>query len=282
MGSHVVEVLQARGHDVVVASRSCRGEGRIAIDLRDTPALMGLLEATRPQWVIHAAGWTWVDGCERDPDRSLLENTEIPSLVARWCADNGARLAYFSSSYVFDGEAGDYSEDAPTAPINAYGRHKALAEARITEISAGTALILRLICVWGRELAGKNFLCQVLRCAETGIPLTVPADQRGNPTWAGDIGRWTVALCEAGDSGIWHLAGRHPSLTRAEWAERILAVLDAHARRAGFRLEARPTRELGQDAARPLRAGMRTDKVMSRHPLTPREPGQLDGVVFAP
>src|SRR6185369_8349101 len=56
-----------------------------------------------PETIIHAAAYTDVDGCERDPDAAFQINTRGTRFVAEAAAKIGARLVYISTDYVFDG-----------------------------------------------------------------------------------------------------------------------------------------------------------------------------------
>jgi dTDP-4-dehydrorhamnose reductase len=243
VGSHVMSAGLAAGHDVVGTTRAADSPILRRLELGDWGATLELLEAERPEVVIYAAGWTWVDGCEADPSRSHRENFAQPLAVARWCAQHGVRMLYYSTSYVFD--------------------------------SGDSALIARLICVWGREVARKNFAYQVSKAAETESALILPSDQSGNPTWAGDVADWSVRLCERSASGVWHLAGPHPGMTRPDWAARILRGLAASGRPASARLELKATADLRSPATRPLLAGMDASKVQRFHAVDCREPEDL-------
>lgn len=275
VGSHVLAEARARGHE---ASGTCRSQdiaGLERLDLADGLAMSRLLGRLRPEAVVLAAGWTWVDGCEGDPARSRRENVEQPLAVAQWCRDNGARMLHFSTSYVFDGAEGNYGEDAPPRPLNIYGQDKLLAETELARLLGDRLLVARLICVWGRETARKNFAYQVMRAAEEGRPLRLPSDQLGNPTWAGDVAHWSIRLLESGESGIWHLAGDGPDVSRPEWAASILAGLRDAGRPHRVDIEGVSTEALGAPAPRPLRAGMDTSKIQSRFPRQCRPAGSL-------
>ena len=275
VGSHVMAEALAIGHQAVGTTRAKAPSELRQLELADWQATQRLLESEAPTVVVYAAGWTWVDGCESDPERSQRENVDHPLAVARWCAARGVKMLYYSSSYVFDGVAGGYSEVDTVSPVNVYGRHKAAADKAILDVTGGSALVARLICVWGREAARKNFAYQVLRAAENMATLSLPSDQCGNPTWAGDVATWSVRLCAASSAGVWHLAGPHRDMSRPEWAARILRGLASSARPYVAKFENRLTSEIRPPARRPLLAGMDNSKAQAFHPIVCREPEDL-------
>lgn len=270
VGSHVLAAARAAGHSAVGTYRQQAHPGLEHFDGADAARFESLLEQHRPEAVVHAAGWTWVDGCEDDPARAMRENAEQPVALARRCAQHGVRFSYFSTSYVFDGNAGPYVETDTPCPINTYARSKLAAEDGVLEATAGTGLIPRVICVYGAEALRKNFAWQVLKAMQEGRTLILPSDQRGNPSWAGDIARWLVQLLERRESGPWHLAGPSPDCTRPEWAELLIHAFRAQGiqQHPQFGWKAVSTAELRQKALRPLHAGMQTLKLGTADPAT--------------
>jgi len=273
VGSHVVAEAKSRGHQVTGTYRNYSVPRLVRLDLSDADATRKLMEEVKPDWVVHAAGWTWVDGCENDPARALRENCQQPAMLAQLCRQRGCRFAFFSTSYVFDGAAGPYSEIDQPNPINVYGRSKWEAEQQVQNILNGEGLVIRTICVWGREAQQKNFVYQVIKSLNEGRTMRLPADQLGNPTWAGDVAWWLLELMEQCEKGVWNLAGDQANCSRVEWFRairdqaRTLGLVPA-GNHLGY--EAVPTRELGQPALRALHAGLRVDRVSRRFPRNTR------------
>ena len=258
VGSHLFAEARRRGHESIGTFRQHSDLGLLRLDLADAAATEDLLERGRPDAVIHSAGWTWVDGCEDDPQRAQAENAEQPAMVARLCHGRGIHFTYISTSYVFDGREGPYDESAAPNPINIYGCSKLEGERRVQEACDGTALLPRIVCAYGVETRRKNFAYQVWRAMWEGKTLTVPSDQSGNPTCAGDIATTLLPLVERRQGGLWHLAGPRPDCTRAEWAEMLVNAFQSFGKsaRTGFQIAGVPTAELGQKALRPLKAGL--------------------------
>jgi len=100
-------------------------------DLDDPTAAGRLVARDRPEVVVHAAAWTDVDGCARDPDLAMRRNATAVDELARACAGRGADLVLVSTNEVFDGERTDgrgYEPGDPTAPLNPYGAAKLAGE----------------------------------------------------------------------------------------------------------------------------------------------------------
>lgn len=262
IGSHLIKQGQAMGHNVLGTCRKHPSPGLAPLDCADFSAMERLLDLQQPEAVVHAAGWTWVDGCEDDPKRAFAENAEQPAELAKLCQARGIRFSWFSSSYVFDGNAGPYSESAVPNPINVYGHSKLEGERRIQSACGDAGLIARVICVYGAEAQRKNFACQVLTALQEGQTLTLPSDQCGNPTWARDISRWLITLLDKRQGGVWHLGGPWPECTRPEWAERLVAGFKSTGvhEHPDFSVKTILTSELKQKALRPLQAGIISER----------------------
>ena len=266
VGSHFLRVARLEGHTVLGTYLRFPLADLVPCDCANVGMVGNLLARHQPEAVLYTAGWAWVDGCENEPGRAREENVLQPERISKLCRTLGVHFTFLSSSYVFDGRAGPYCETDPPNPINVYGRCKLEGEERVLAASDGQALVARTTCVYGEEPQGKNFACQVLKAMRYGTILRVPSDQLGNPTYAGDLARWLLALLQHRGTGIFHLAGPHPDCSRPDWARRLVAAFQAagvkpHPR---FAIEELPTSSLGQRALRPLRAGMRSCRLGSK------------------
>ena len=129
LGSALVTALMREAP--LARAVSVEGWSRPNLDL-DRPDTLGrLVRDRRPDLVLHAAAWTDVDGCARDPELAMRRNGESTAALARACREAGADLLYVSTNEVFDGRRTDrrpYAEDDPVAPANPYGRSKLAGE----------------------------------------------------------------------------------------------------------------------------------------------------------
>ena len=156
VGSHLLAEARSRQIEAVGTYRTHPNGGLVPLDLADTHGAISLLDRLEPTAVIHAAGWTWADGCERDPARSFRENTEQPGKIAQLCAERGIRMVYISSSYVFDGCNGPYTEDAVTRPINVYGQSKRAGEEAVWDFDVPSRMRRACTVIVSVEMADQR------------------------------------------------------------------------------------------------------------------------------
>ncbi|MDL4772341.1 MULTISPECIES: dTDP-4-dehydrorhamnose reductase [Thermomonosporaceae] len=195
LGTDLVARLRAAGHEVAAPARD-------VLDLRDPESVRAALDRHRPATVVNCAAWTAVDDAETDEDAALAVNGTAVRHLAAACAGTGATLVQISTDYVFDGTgSGPYAEDAPTRPANAYGRTKLAGERAV--LAAGTGYVVRTAWLYGAH--GPNFVRTMAGLAATRETVDVVADQRGQPTWTGDLADQVIALAgSAAPPGVYH------------------------------------------------------------------------------
>jgi dTDP-4-dehydrorhamnose reductase len=257
IGGWLLRHLALRGHEAVGTFASVPVPGLHRLDSAG-PDTLAWLREQRPDVVFYPAGLTWVDGCERDPALAAASNLDQPLTIARAACEAGARFVYFSTDYVFDGSAGPSGESDAPAPLNVYGRVKLQAERALAEEFDDAVLVARTCWVYGPERQGKNFAYQLVRALRDGRPFACPSDQWANPSYGPDVALAAVRCAEERLGGVIHLAG-------PRWTDRpsfARAIAEA------FGLDASPVRiaptgELNQGAPRPLRSGLRSERLGS-------------------
>jgi dTDP-4-dehydrorhamnose reductase len=236
--------------------------GTVPLDLTDAESIARVIREARPRVIVVAAANAFVEGCERDPAATRAINVDAVRRIAEAAPD--ATLVVFSSEYVFDGSKGSYDEDAPVSPINEYGRQKVALEAIARE--RPRHLVCRVSGVYGWSAARTSFVARLVDRLRAEVRFRVPSDQLITPTPAPDLARAIVELVDRGEQGTFHVAGPE-ILARPEFARR---AADSFGLDASL-LDMVPTSELGLLAPRPLRAGLRTEKLRSflGHGLSP-------------
>lgn len=200
------------GRAVVAEARSRRwaalGLSQLQADLTDRDGLLGWAERFRPEVVVNCAAYTKVDVAETDRERAFAVNGEGVAHAAALAERAGARLVHVSTDYVFDGEAREpYREDAPTAPLSAYGESKLAGERQALPYER--SLVVRTSWLFGP--CGANFVATIVGLIEAGrLPLRVVTDQVGCPTSTPSLARALLDLAAREASGIVHYQDREP------------------------------------------------------------------------
>lgn len=199
--------------------------GRRERSLEDPDAVEAAILKAAPSIIVNAAAYTAVDKAEQEPAAAWRVNADGAAAAARAAAALGVAIIHVSTDYVFDGSSDRPYRDTDAArPINVYGRTKLAGELAVTSLCP-RHWILRTSWVFS-ELEG-NFVTTMLRLANERATLRVVADQRGCPTYAGDLARAIAALA-AGRTraplpwGTHHLSGGR-AMSWYEFAERIIA-----------------------------------------------------------
>ena len=191
-----------------------------AADIRDAKRVQGVVEETNPGWIVLAAAYTDVDGCEGNPDLAFAVNRDGAVNVAEAAKKVGARLLFLSSDYVFDGKkTTPYEIEDARNPQSVYGRTKAEAEIKLLELMPDCCIVRTS---WLFGLGGKCFPDTILKLAASRPALDVVNDQRGCPTYSVDLARAIVQLCRKDASGIVHVTNAG-DCTWFEFAREIIS-----------------------------------------------------------
>lgn len=194
--------MLGRDLQAALADRAVTALSRSELDVADVDAAREAVAGH--DVVINAAAWTRVDDAESHEPEAHRVNALGAQSLARAAAAAGAVLVQLSTDYVFDGRASTpYLEDAPLAPVSAYGRTKAEGERLARAAHPDGTLIVRTAWLYGEH--GPNFAATMLDLATQRDTLSVVDDQRGQPTWTRDLAEQIVRLIDSGArSGVLH------------------------------------------------------------------------------
>ena len=232
--------------------------GRPDVDLEKAGSAEAAIAREKPDVVVNAAAFTAVDAAEAEPDRAFRVNGEAAGEVARAARHAGAKLVHLSTDYVFDGSSPvAHTEDAPSNPLNHYGRSKLDGETRVRAEAPEHAIVRT---AWVYSPFGRNFVTTMVAAAAQRDVLRVVADQRGSPTSALDLADAILAMvaAPAGWGETYHVAGSGT----ASWFELAAATMD-ECRRLGLpsaRVEPIATADWPTPARRPANSMLDSGK----------------------
>lgn len=197
-----------------------------------------------PQMVIHAAAYTDVDGCERDPDKAYKVNTLGTRNVCLASQEPNIPIIYISTDFVFDGnQDSPYLEFDQPHPISIYGRSKLAGEEYVKTL-LNKYFVVRTSWLYGHY--GRNFVETMLQLASQKKELKVVNNQVGSPTYTRDLSGKIKELLPTELYGIYHITNSG-SCSWYEFAREILELAGIK----GAQLKPITSEELDRPASRP-------------------------------
>ncbi|GBE06707.1 dTDP-4-dehydrorhamnose reductase [bacterium BMS3Abin10] len=195
-------------------------------DITDPDSTRTAIRDIKPDFLIHAAAFTDVDGCEADPEKAYLVNSVGARNVVIACEPINCPVLYISTDYVFDGrEKTPYSEGEHPDPVNKYGLSKLIGEYFVSMLSS-RFYIVRTSWLYGK--GGKNFVDSILQGLSGNKEIDVVNDQTGSPTYTQDLASRLKELPGKG-FGVYHITNSS-YCTRYELALEIVRIKGIKAR----------------------------------------------------
>jgi len=233
---------------------------RQQLDITDAEAVKKLIFSFQPDVIVNAAAYTAVDRAETEVGPAFAVNADGAGYIAQAASQCGAHLIHFSTDYVF-GRAGSLplKEDEPCSPQNVYGQSKLAGEKAVLAYERTT--VIRTSWVFSEY--GNNFLKTMLRLAASHASLSIVSDQRGCPTYAGDIAALAAGIAFAADKpcGLYHFCGTE-EVSWYEFAADIFnQALQHNMITALPALKAIPTEDYPLPAKRPAYSVLDTSKL---------------------
>ena len=169
----------------------------IDVDITNPYALAEFAKGKAITYIINCSAYTAVDKTESDADLAKKLNEDGPGNIANLANQIHAKMIHISTDYVFDGTGKvPYTEDMPVAPIGVYGRTKAAGEAAVRQ-NLREYYIIRTAWLYG--WAGKNFVYTMIKAINTHDSVKVVNDQKGSPTFAGDLANVVIKIINKKD-----------------------------------------------------------------------------------
>lgn len=216
LGSCLVPVLTRARHELVVTDidlsrRRPWGEAGPTIarlDVRSRDDIADAFASVRPEFVVHLAAETSLEGADADPDHAFLTNAIATKYLALVCRKQGVPMVYISTAGVFDGtKQGPYTEFDSPNPLNTYGWSKYEGEQFVRQILDEHYVIRAGWMVGGGPGKDHKFVARILQQVREGRRVIhAVGDKLGTPTYAPDFARTFQGLIESELYGTYHMA----------------------------------------------------------------------------
>jgi len=230
------------------------------LDLTARDEVKRTIKSIKPAVLINCAAYTAVDRAEEDWENAFAVNAgAVENIIDVATTLPSMKFLHISTDFVFDGKSSKpYEEDAGPDPQSVYGKSKWQGEKYA--LSHPLSMIIRTS--WLYSAYGGNFVKTILRLAGEKDEIKVVSDQRGAPTWAGDLAEAILFVCRrvlSGEKefipGIYHYSNEG-SCSWYEFACEIKKIM-------GFNMSIRPvsTAEYPLPAKRPAYSVLGLDKI---------------------
>jgi nucleoside-diphosphate-sugar epimerase len=217
VGSHVVEALQASGHDVTIVSRHSSGMTSVTADISDR----NFAVSSDYDWIFHVAGKAHINPKTETQRREFyrVNHEGTRNLLAALRRNTlPESFVLVSTVAVYGMQVGEnVTESAPREARDPYGDSKIRAEDEVTQWGQQHAVrigIVRLPLVAGRSPPGN--LGRMFRAIARGRYVGIgDSSARRSMVLAEDVGRVMERVAHVG--GVYHLTdGYHPSFAEIE------------------------------------------------------------------
>lgn len=196
VGSRIVELL---GNDFDFISLSQND-----MDITDKESVVKKIMNTDFDIFLHLAGYTNVDGAEKEKEVALKINRDGTKNVFDAVRQRGKKFIYISTDFVFDGKNPPYFEDSSPNPISSYGISKYEGEKVLDE----GAMIVRISYPYRKSFElKKDFVRTIRSLLEQHKPLTMVTDSLMTPTLIDDIAYALKYLFMNFSGGAYHING---------------------------------------------------------------------------
>ncbi len=205
LGTKLMNIL-SKNNKVIGTYSKNKKENLVQLDATNEQEVKEFLLKNKPDLVIDTIALTSSVACEKDPALCKLLNYQTAKNIVEACKLINVPMIFMSSTYIFDGKSGDYSESDVPIPLNEYGKMKILAEQELLKYPK--SIILRVDIMYGFN--GKNekngvFGGSILTGNE--VKLREPNQMR-TPVFVEDVSRAILFLAEKKQNGIFHVAGK--------------------------------------------------------------------------
>lgn len=229
----------------------------IQADLKRMAEIREMLDAARPDAIIHAAAISDPNICQSSPAASARINVTATEILAAFCAEKARPFLFTSSDMVFDGASPPYSESDAPNPLSLYGAQKHRAEIA-TQVRHPDATVCRLPLMIGWSGGGRSvFDMEMLRQLGAGRPVRLFTDQYRTPVSGADAARGILMVLGRA-AGLIHLGGPE-RISRYGLGELAVRALDAS---PGLLRPARQA-DIPMAAPRPADVSLNSDRAVA-------------------
>ena len=185
LGKNIFQYF-SRKHQVVGTYSQRKIKGLEYLDVTNKKNVEKFIFKYSPEVVIDTIGWANLFLSESNPEKTKLINYHTAKNLEEVCKTNKIPMIFFSSSYIFDGNKGNYSEKDVPNPKSQYGKTKVMAENEVLKLK--NSIVIRIDRLYGYNSGNEvEDLLGVIFSGENPIKVRDYLQIR-SPTLVDDVG----------------------------------------------------------------------------------------------
>ncbi|MGY8750820.1 MAG: SDR family oxidoreductase [Fidelibacterota bacterium] len=233
----------------------------VKLDITNRNDIARVYSDFKPDVVLNLAAMTNVDECDRDKIGANKINIEG---VENLCENFKGHFIQLSTDYVFDGLSGPYNELDEVNPISHYGKTKLEAENWLKNNYSNSTILRANVLYSYTKRTKASFVKWVVDSLKNNKEINVVNDQWNNPTWTESISFVIKNIINIGLTGLYNY-GDKDFMCRYDFAILISKIFNLDE----TLIKPIKTSNLNQVAKRPLKSGLKTEKIESRLGIVP-------------
>lgn len=196
----------------------------VELDFKNKKVLKNTLESISPDMIIHAAGYTNVDECEKNSDIAYEINCAMTNFISSESVRLGCKLVHVSTDHLFDGQKSFYLEDDIPSPMNVYGKSKLEAEQIVERINPDALIVRTNFFGWGtsKKSSFSDFIIHSLRNRRR---INLFDDVYFTPILISRLGEIILKLVSIGSHGVFNVVGEE-RVSKFEFGIRLAQKFD--------------------------------------------------------
>jgi dTDP-4-dehydrorhamnose reductase len=197
-------ITEAKKYGEVITSS--RNIGDYHCDLSDLSKVKKMIHAVNPDWVIHVAGYTDVDGCQKNPDKAKKSNSDSALNIAKSLKPSTS-LVIISTDQVYPSCSGPHME-ANVGPVNVYGETKL--EGETAAVKHKKTIILRTSFIGkSMTLHRKSFDDFIKEKIDSRSELFLFSDILFSPLHMKTLSYFVILILKNGIFGVYNIGSRN-------------------------------------------------------------------------
>ena len=200
------------------------GTKKLSLDLGSSLSLIKAIELNKIDMVIHTAGLTNVEECEKNPKLARLVHVEYSRNIAYVCNLLKIPLISISTDHLFKGDKPFLSEDEKVFPQNVYAETKAEAESVVLDICPDALIVRTNFYGWGPSYR-SSFSDWIINSLRKNSTILLFEDVFFTPVNATILAKVVHLLAGKKAHGIYHI-GSDERISKFDFAIKLAEIFN--------------------------------------------------------